>query len=159
LKAVNVACSPHLQVLACSAWIYAPLESCVSQTDGLRDKSSLASEVPSFCSDTSTMSSLKICYSNQTSTFRITRGRYLYLIGLVGLIARLSAMICAKRGYVTKKSTVIIAHICSKTAIFGPLNSFRQYQSNRYKVCNGAHGGFPIEPNFFNRMHMYLNRR
>jgi hypothetical protein len=35
--------------VACSAWIYAPLKSCVTRrTDGLRDKSSLASEVPSY---------------------------------------------------------------------------------------------------------------
>jgi hypothetical protein len=51
-------CDLNRVQMTCSARLYAPLNLCVTRwTDGLRDKTSLTSEVPSFCSNFSTMTS------------------------------------------------------------------------------------------------------
>jgi hypothetical protein len=64
----------------------------------------------------------------------------LYLIGLVDLIAQLSAMMIAKSLIVSGGETdEIIAHLCSKTGIFGPLNANPTDRLLSNWLYNGAH--------------------
>jgi hypothetical protein len=105
-----------------------------SNPDFIRHKTSLTSEEPSFCSNISTMSSLQSSLTNHTHVYtrRIARRVYGRLWMIVICVLEQS------RSSVKKKTIVIIAHLCSETAVFARIPTFRLPRSNRYSRTTHA---------------------
>jgi hypothetical protein len=110
----------------CSKWFHAHLKSCVTrQTDSVlmmhpynrRDivECHLFAQILAICRAINSTNPIRQVYT--TTFIRITRVEGHCLIGLVDLIAQLSAMILAKSLIVSKKkkTNLIIAHLCSET--------------------------------------------
>jgi hypothetical protein len=54
------------------------------------------------------------------------------MVGIVIIRARHSAKIREKSHFVSEKTIVITAHLCSETAVFAQIATFRQALSVRY---------------------------